>query len=76
MLVLLGATLTPALLLTCAIGLIALLLAAARARDGRNIVSAGTLARIPLYIAWKIPVYLKLVRKRETEWVRTKRKGE
>ncbi len=75
-LALLGATPTPALFLACAIGLIALLLAAAWARDGRQIVSAATLARIPLYIAWKIPVYLKLVRKRETEWVRTKRKGE
>ena len=75
-LALLGATLAPALLLACAIGLIALLLAGAWARDGREIVSAATLARIPLYIAWKIPVYLKLVRKRETEWVRTKRKGE
>ena len=76
LLVLLGASVAPALLLTVAIALVALLLAAAWSRDGRQIVSAQTLARIPLYIAWKIPVYLKLVRKRETEWVRTKRKGE
>jgi len=75
-LALLGAVTAPAATLACALGLVALLLAAAWARDGRNIVSATTLARIPLYIAWKIPVYLKLVRKRETEWVRTKRKGE
>lgn len=75
-LALLGGSGSPALLLAFAITLVALLLGCAWARDGREIVSAQTLARIPLYIAWKIPVYLKLVRKRETEWVRTKRKGE
>lgn len=76
LLALLGTTIAPALLLAAALILVALLLASAWARDGRAIVSAATLARIPLYIAWKIPVYLKLVRKRETQWVRTKRKGE
>lgn len=75
-LALMGAMGLPALLLAAMIAVVALLLAAAWARDGRGIVSASTLARIPLYIAWKIPVYLKLVRKRETEWVRTRRKGE
>jgi cellulose synthase/poly-beta-1,6-N-acetylglucosamine synthase-like glycosyltransferase len=76
LLALFGATATPALLLALGIGLVALLIALGWARDGRNTVSAATLARIPLYLAWKIPVYLKLVRKRETEWVRTKRAGE
>jgi cellulose synthase/poly-beta-1,6-N-acetylglucosamine synthase-like glycosyltransferase len=73
---LLGATSTPFLLTGACLALAALLLAAAWARDGRQTVSAATLARIPLYILWKIPVYLRLVRKRETEWVRTRRKGE
>ena len=75
-LALLGATATPACILLALIGAVALLLAVAWARDGRRIVSAATLARIPLYLAWKIPVYLKLVRKRETEWVRTRRDDE
>lgn len=75
-LALLGADPCPALLLASLIGSVALLLAAAWLRDGRQMVSAATLARIPLYLAWKIPVYLRLVRKRETEWVRTKRDGE
>lgn len=75
-LALLGATATPAWILLALIGAVALLLAVAWARDGRRIVSAATLARIPLYLAWKIPVYLKLVRKRETEWVRTRRDDE
>jgi len=75
-LALLGATAKPALLLAGLIGAIGVLLVAAWLRDGRQMVSAATLARIPLYLAWKIPVYLRLVRKRETEWVRTKRDGE
>lgn len=73
---LLGASWTPALLLGGLIGAVALLLVLAWARDGRQMVSAGTLARIPLYLAWKIPVYLRLAGKRETQWVRTGRDGE
>ena len=73
---LLGATPMPALLLAGAIALTALALLLGWARDGRDAASGGTLARIPLYLAWKIPVYLRLVRKRETQWVRTGREGE
>lgn len=73
---LLGATPMPALLLAGAIALTALALLLGWARDGREAVSGATLARIPLYLAWKIPVYLRLVRKRETQWVRTGREGE
>jgi cellulose synthase/poly-beta-1,6-N-acetylglucosamine synthase-like glycosyltransferase len=76
LLALLGATAAPALLLAGLLALVALLLVLAWRRDGREIVSVATLARIPVYILWKIPVYLRLVRKRETEWVRTKRAGE
>lgn len=76
LLALLGATVVPATVLLVELVLVALLLALAWARDGREMVSAGTLARIPLYLAWKIPVYLRLAGKRETEWVRTKREGE
>ncbi len=76
LLALLGACALPAIVLAAELGIVALLLAFAWLRDGREMVSAATLARIPLYLAWKIPVYLRLVRKRETQWVRTKRKGE
>ncbi|MBN8832097.1 MAG: glycosyltransferase [Sphingomonadales bacterium] len=76
LLALLGASAAPALLLLGLLALVALLLVLAWLRDGREMVSAATLARIPVYILWKIPVYLRLVKKRETEWVRTKRAGE
>nr|WP_250890088.1 glycosyltransferase [Sphingobium nicotianae] len=76
LLALLGACAMPALLLAAEFVIVAALLVLAWLRDGQATVSAATLARIPLYILWKIPVYLRLVRKRETQWVRTKRKGE
>ena len=75
-LALLGATAAPATVLAIQLALVALLLTLAWLRDGREAVSAATLARIPLYLAWKIPVYLRLAGKREKEWVRTKREGE
>ncbi|MCW2368496.1 glycosyltransferase family 2 protein [Sphingobium sp. B11D3D] len=75
-LALLGATTAAPATLAGLLTLVALLLALAWMRDGRDTVSAATLARIPLYILWKVPVYLRLVKKRETEWVRTRRKGE
>lgn len=45
-------------------------------REGRSTLGFATLLRVPLYILWKIPVYLRLVRGAETQWVRTNRKGE
>ena len=33
------------------------------------------LLSVPIYIFWKLPVYLKFVRAPETEWVRTNRKA-
>lgn len=45
-------------------------------RWGRQVIGIGTLMRIPAYILWKVPVYLKLAGKRETRWVRTRREGE
>lgn len=40
---------------------------------GRSIVSLKDLVRAVGYIAWKVPVYLKLVSARQIEWIRTKR---
>lgn len=43
-------------------------------RHGRSQITAGTLARVPLYLLWKLPIYLRLVRGgAETRWVRTER---
>lgn len=71
-----GASALPAMVLFAALAAAALALGVAWYRDGRAMLSARTLARIPLYVAWKLPLYLRLVRKPETEWQRTRRQGE
>lgn len=42
-------------------------------RDGRNIVALRELLGLPLYVAAKIPVYVRLFTRRQVEWVRTRR---
>lgn len=43
------------------------------ARHGRGIVTARELGMTPVYLLWKIPIYLRFVLARQSEWVRTKR---
>ena len=40
---------------------------------GRRLVTSAELMRAPLYVLAKIPMYLRLLTKRQTEWVRTRR---
>jgi cellulose synthase/poly-beta-1,6-N-acetylglucosamine synthase-like glycosyltransferase len=42
-------------------------------RFGRRLVSWSELMRAPLYVAAKVPLYIRLLTKRQTEWVRTRR---
>lgn len=44
-------------------------------RFGRGIVSAGELLSVPAYVVAKIPIYARLLKNRQMEWVRTKRDG-
>lgn len=73
MLAALGANAAPAVALTALMGASLFLLLIAWWREGRALLSFAALSRIPVYVLWKIPVYLKLLRGAETEWVRTKR---
>lgn len=43
---------------------------------GRRWLSGGALLRAPLYVLWKLPIYLGFLRRRETVWRRTPRAGE
>jgi len=43
------------------------------ARFGRDTITAGELATAPLYVLWKIPVYVHFLLRRERSWVRTER---
>lgn len=65
-------------LATTATGVGALLLAllAVRARHGDGRPSWRTLASLPRYVLWKLPLYARFFRARETEWRRTPRDGE
>jgi cellulose synthase/poly-beta-1,6-N-acetylglucosamine synthase-like glycosyltransferase len=42
-------------------------------RFGRRSVSLGELLSAPAYVLGKLPMYAKLLRKRQVEWVRTRR---
>jgi cellulose synthase/poly-beta-1,6-N-acetylglucosamine synthase-like glycosyltransferase len=42
-------------------------------REGRGLLGVRELFGLPLYIAAKLPMYLRLLGKRQVEWVRTKR---
>ena len=42
-------------------------------REGRAFISAGALARIPLYMLWKIPLYFGLLQGKPREWLRSGR---
>jgi len=75
-LLLVGASPLPAALLSILLLATTFLLGISWAREGKSMLAASTLLRIPLYILWKIPIYLKLVRKPETQWQRTRRQGE
>ena len=70
----LGASFWP-LLVQVGVGVVALVaLAMAWAREGRDFVSAGSLVRLPLYILWKLPLYVGLARRgAPKDWVRTGR---
>lgn len=71
---LLGAETWP-LGLLIAVGLAAAAaLAIAWVKEGRRFASGSTLARLPLYVFWKLPLYLGLVRRgAPKEWLRTGR---
>lgn len=72
LLTLAGASPWPALLLAGALTAAALALWVAWRRYGRPFLSARAAARLPLYILWKIPLYLKLLGGRPTAWLRAR----
>jgi len=49
---------------------------AAWARFARDTLSVTEMAGIPLYVFWKVPVYLRFALRRERNWVRSARDAE
>ncbi len=68
-----GADSRPALLLLVLLALVALALLAAGWREARTLLPARDLLRAPLYLFWKLPVYLAFFTRRQTGWNRTGR---
>jgi cellulose synthase/poly-beta-1,6-N-acetylglucosamine synthase-like glycosyltransferase len=75
--VLLGAPLAALWVLTAALVAVILSVVASWWRFGRATLPLRALLAIPVYVLWKIPLYLGLlVRGRHKSWDRTQRKGE
>ena len=64
---------TPAAVLATVIGIAGFAVLGGWHAVGRNILPFGMLMRVPLYIAWKLPIYLKLARGADRRWTRTER---
>jgi len=58
------------------LGMLALAVMLAWWRYGRPIIPPSSLAIVPFYVLAKIPVYLKLLVRRQIEWVRSKRETD
>jgi cellulose synthase/poly-beta-1,6-N-acetylglucosamine synthase-like glycosyltransferase len=69
----LGASWLPTILLGIAGGMMATAVLAGWFRFGRTTLPPQTLLAVPLYILWKVPLYLAFLFKPQTEWVRTDR---
>ena len=65
---LLGASASPAVALIITLAGLVLLLCAAYMAEGRPYLSAKSLASLPFYLAWKLPIYLNFLRRRQRSW--------
>lgn len=71
---LLGGSWLPLALLVAVLGLAGVGVAMAWAIEGRRFASAAALVRVPYYILWKVPMYLRLARRgAPKDWLRTGR---
>ena len=66
----------PAIVLATALAIAFVLTLLAWQRYGRETLGIGALLKIPLYVAWKIPIYLRFLVRPETTWRRTAREHE
>lgn len=70
-----GATALPLGMLAAVTAALLLLLLLAWARFGRAQIGAGQLLALPLYMAWKLPIYIAALLRPERHWKRTDRDG-
>ena len=70
----LGAQLAPAAVLGALLLLTTMLVLIAWLKGGQDFLSGRTLLRIPLYVAWKLPIYASFLRRPQVGWNRTPRR--
>jgi cellulose synthase/poly-beta-1,6-N-acetylglucosamine synthase-like glycosyltransferase len=70
---LVGGNVSPLAIAAVALALLSCTIAIAWCRFGRGIVSARELLAVPSYVLAKVPIYARLLVRRQTEWIRTKR---
>ncbi len=63
----------PLYLTTAALVMLVVSVLLAWARFGRRMLSLRDLLLAPVYALWKVPLYLRFLRARQAEWVRSKR---
>ena len=73
-LALLGANLAPVFVLGSLTAVVLALVIAAWLAGGRPYLSGAALLRAPFYVLWKLPVYVRFLRKPEARWTRTPRR--
>lgn len=71
-----GGSTLPAIMLICGSVLLFISLFSAWARFARHVVPLRSLLAIPLYVAWKMPLYFAFLIRRQKQWVRTFRRND
>lgn len=69
-----GATPVPGILLLATATSLLLSVVAAWWRCGRPYLSAAAMLKLPLYVVWKVPLYLAMLARKPVGWVRTERR--
>jgi hypothetical protein len=72
----LTASAAPLWLASLGVVLFGLAVLTAWSRYARNVVSLTSLALVPVYVLWKIPLYAKFLVARQIDWVRSRRDGQ
>jgi cellulose synthase/poly-beta-1,6-N-acetylglucosamine synthase-like glycosyltransferase len=67
------ASYVPLIIISGAIACVGIAVLLAWSAEGRSVLRFVTLLKTPLYLAWKLPIYLRLLHNRQREWVRTPR---
>jgi cellulose synthase/poly-beta-1,6-N-acetylglucosamine synthase-like glycosyltransferase len=72
----LTASAAPLWLASLGVVLFGLAVLTAWSRYARHVVSLTSLALVPVYVLWKIPLYAKFLVARQIDWVRSRRDGQ